>query len=1032
MAEPNQSVPSSPLKALSSQAIGHTQASRNLSTLADEYFCVEERTLAGWLNYVYQFAKNIAFVDNTKLLINDSWQSALPDEEQAKQLQNLIQGKEVDAEIIQLAERPDIALLLAFFQIMNSPQSLFKQYTQQHKQFYYRNILGFRERPQVADKAHLVVKLIDDAKSKTLPKGTLFSGAEDADGNKLIYQSINNAILNRAQVNQLFTLSRSTDSQALLLTQGYHEPLGQDYPEDGLLTFGAVSLLEQERQSFSQLGFTLASQELYLSSGERTVTLEFNLKDNFNWKGAGILCYFDIKISTEQGQVVLTPEQLSETIDEDRLSVTLSLDKYFSQITHFIDEENPQLPSLPYISFLLKADCLHDKTLLSSANFSSIFLKVRVSGLTNIVANHDEGSIDTAKPFEPFTYSPKIGSNFHFTHPELLIKNITSANLDCRWVGRPFKLDSYFLPYIKFRQTADKRYGLLPSNDDSATPFWPANQVKVSYSDSNESLSLTEIFSDNDPLDNIDKFDLPFIVKNEGQSETGQYSYSQLPLSTTTASGWPKWFSLTLSNNDFGHHDYAQVSQYFAHKNLKESTSVLVSPPYTPLLNEVFIDYCSEVELKVGDQSEYHQLNHIHPLGRPGVEASHASNIALIPKLDKWGYLYIGVAAVPTPGQFRLYFQLDPVDGSNTSDKTALDWSYLDGGKWSTFSRSQGGRLQSRARIIEDSTYNLLDSGVITFELPTLQLAHNFMGNDLFWIRVSVEDQSPQQGDIAKYSRIRSVQAQGVQVMLMSDKHHASHYAQPLPADSINSLIIPDPQISEVLQPFSSFSAKQAETAGALEVRASERTRHKNRALTHWDFEHLVLAEFPELFMARCFRNQQSVDVVVVPVNYDFGVLQPKVPLFLKRRIQRFLSTNSALGLDVRVIDPVYEEVTFTVTLNIVPDYDMDSAVAELNQILIGYMTPWNKQPEKVSNDFPDRIHLTQVGTALERHPAVDIIYNLRARVNGVSHNQIIAPSSSAVILVPVFDHEISLLNQITEVFEGIGKWKIEDDFQII
>ncbi|MEI8634207.1 hypothetical protein P4S72_23485 [Vibrio sp. PP-XX7] len=40
------------------------------------------------------------------------------------------------------------------------------------------------------------------------------------------------------------------------------------------------------------------------------------------------------------------------------------------------------------------------------------------------------GVLDTTAPFTPFTYKPKIGSRFTFTHPELLVKPIVSATLN--------------------------------------------------------------------------------------------------------------------------------------------------------------------------------------------------------------------------------------------------------------------------------------------------------------------------------------------------------------------------------------------------------------------------------------------------------------------------------------------------------------------------------------------------------------------------------------------------------------------------
>ncbi|MEY8248964.1 MAG: hypothetical protein RPT11_11310 [Bermanella sp.] len=1057
-------ISSSALKPLSSDASGHTQASRSLAQLANDYFSTQERSLADWLNYIDGFSQHLAFFDVQTLSQSGSWQAAMPSLEQVTELEKMLAGQTVPAYIHDLAKRPDIALLLAFFQMMTSSAGQFNQFTHDHKQFYYRQVLGFSEKPEVADQAHLIVKLAAHKPSKTLQKGTLFKGGEDQDGRVLLYQSVNHASLNHSQVVRLATLSRSSRSNALLLTEGYNEEQGLDYGEAGLLTFGEASILNAERQHTPQQGFTLASQALYLSAGRRVIKINFQLKDaNALADDFNLGQYFEVGISTAQGLMILASNGddcqlechvhgcceecggdgcecqgtgVSECRQQGSLEVSIILDEYYPAICNIDDQTQAYLPSLPHLSFVLKEEAKQNSAQFSALYFSQINLHVSVTGLGGVVASHDIGSIDTSKPFEPFTHGPKIGSKFHFTHPELLTKNIGDASLNCRWLDRPENMDSH---YESYRAYYDSRKVSLPegseggssSNNEILAENWPRNKAKVFYSHSANTLQAANIFSEKTPLNNIDQQQFHFITADQPQAPL--YHYQQLPLDTNLATQWPRWFSLELSNHDFGHSDYSLVSQYIAQKNIKEKTDTLVNPPYTPVLSQLSINYQSQVTLDLDSlhANPFHALTHIQAMGRTDVSAEHSTNIALLPRINKWGYLYIGVAEVPTPGQFRLYFQLDPVDGGNTSDKSLLSWSYLHGNEWKAFSRSKGGQLASRARIIEDSTYNLLDSGVVTFELPDMDLSNNFIKGDVFWIRVALDDmeKDPNEDIIAKYSRLKSVHAQGVQVALIDQQYHASHYAQPLAADSITALHKPDADIAEILMPFASFAGKEQEASAALEIRASERIRHKNRALTPWDFEHLVLAKFPELFMVRCFRNPQldRVEVVVVPVNHDPSILQPKVPLYLKRRIQRFLVTISSPGIEVLVIDPEYEEVTFNVTLNILEGYDIDSAVAQLNQMLIDHMTPWNKQAMGRKDAVSRTIYLAEVASVLEGHPAVEIIYSLRANMS----KQPVRASSNGSILVPVADHEITLLNQITEIFEGVGLWRIGNDFRV-
>lgn len=1070
-------------KPLLMDASGQTQQSRSFKQLAMDYFSVEERDLKSWFEYVYQISRDISFFDipsDIQTAETDGtvghWQSGMPNHDEMIGLQNLVEGQAVSDNIRALASRPDIALLLSFFHLLSFTGQQYRHFTERHKRFYLNDVLGFKPLSAVPDKAHIIVGLGSDKPFKTLLKGTQFSGGADASGKELIYESTANAVLSHANVAKLITLSNKSEvpsfakdsEQALLRTYAIDLDNGLDMPESGILTFGENSLQDAERQISPQVGLTLVSQLLYLSGGDRTIKVSLNIKEAGHWytgksgESLSLLDFFTLWISTIDGMVSLDGH-VSETLTlGERVELTIQLDEYFPAIETFVDEANVLLPSLPSLSLILKEDKQGYLPEFGSALFSSIKLHVSVKGLGGIRAANDSGIVDTTKPFEPFTFTPALSSRFNFTHPELLAKPVSLVEAECDWLDRPNDFDEYYRYYAEYRtlhyQETEQPSGSDPIN--MATPYgpvcdggtdceqecadktnctkyiWPVGKVNLYHSNKPQIIATTSMFSDNEPVNNIDKAIIE-IASEDNTATDKTLNLADIDFSTSDPRKSERYFSLVLTDNDFGHKDYAAVSQYFAIKNIGAKDPVIVPNPYTPKLNQILINYESEttLDINVNNTSEQHQLNHIDPVGRPDVSDVHSRFISLVPQFKKWGYLYIGMDNVVTPGQFRLYFQLDPVDGGNASNEAELEWSYLDKTGWKAFSRSQGGRLDSRARIVEDSTYNLLDSGVMGFELPDLDLNTNFLGDKLFWIRVQIEDREADTSStkIPKYSRIRCVKAQGVEVVLSSVDHDPSHYEQPLPAGSISSLVTTVNEIGDITQLYPSFAAKGVETASDMEVRAAERMRHKNRAITYWDYERLVLAEFPELYMARCYRNmkEERVEVVVVPVNHDPSILQPKVPLYLKRRIERFISTVSPMAVDAVAVDPVYEEVTFDVTLKISNDYDLDSTVSELNKLLIEYMTPWNKTDRSGAIMNSKTVYLTEVASALERHPAVEVIFVLRAYTENEVFKNEISPSSNAVILVPVSDHKINLLNKKIEVFEGIGKWVIEDDFEI-
>ncbi|MFP3489066.1 hypothetical protein R0K20_15795, partial [Staphylococcus sp. SIMBA_130] len=94
--------------------------------------------------------------------------------------------------------------------------------------------------------------------------------------------------------------------------------------------------------------------------------------------------------------------------------------------------------------------------------------------------------------------------------------------------------------------------------------------------------------------------------------------------------------------------------------------------------------------------------------------------------------------------------------------------------------------------------------------------------------------------------------------------------------------------IKSVTQPFNSFGGKATEKDNEFYIRASERLRHKNRAVSLWDMEHLVLQAFPEVYKVKCLNHTCStsflspghVMVLVIPDTLNKNVYDIFQPTF--------------------------------------------------------------------------------------------------------------------------------------------------------
>src|SRR5581483_3887371 len=98
---------------------------------------------------------------------------------------------------------------------------------------------------------------------------------------------------------------------------------------------------------------------------------------------------------------------------------------------------------------------------------------------------------------------------------------------------------------------------------------------------------------------------------------------------------------------------------------------------------------------------------------------------------------------------------------------------------------------------------------------------------------------------VGAVSRLIDVAANAVEVQFIDQGNDPGHLETPLPPGKIAKLKNGLAAVKGVKQPYASFGGKPVERSDALSLRASERLRHKNRAIAGWDYERIILEAFP-------------------------------------------------------------------------------------------------------------------------------------------------------------------------------------------
>src|SRR5260221_8284632 len=363
------------------------------------------------------------------------------------------------------------------------------------------------------------------------------------------------------------------------------------------------------------------------------------------------------------------------------------------------------------------------------------------------------------------------------------------------------------------------------------------------------------------------------------------------------------------------------------------------SPPYTPKIKSLSIDYTASAEFALGPTVRgpvAERAFHVEPFGyaelKPGVEPG----CPWLPQYDFEGELYIGMRNVAAPENVSLLFQV--AEGSANPDLAPepVQWSYLSDNRWLT--------LQDGA-LLADGTRGLINSGMVELSLRPAG-TNTVLADNLYWIRAGIRRFSHSVCDIV------AIHPNATVASFADNDNAPDHLGAPLPPKSITGPLMPIAGILGVHQPYTSFGGKLAERDASFYVRVSERLRHKRRALAPWDYERLVLERFPQIYKAKCLRadpithphDPGIVELVVIPDiknRLPFDPFEPKAPADQIRDFEAFLEDKTPPFASVTVKNPHYVAVKVRCGVRFLPGQDEGFCRRLLNEELNRFLSPW-------------------------------------------------------------------------------------------
>lgn len=888
---------------------------------------------------------------------------------------------------------PHYALYLAFLELMEYARTAGNQLTQRHLDFYYRTILGLKEKPAQPGYVHLLAELAKQTRAYDFAPGQLFKAGKDSTGKDAFFANTVDFVANKAAVTSLMSVYRHGSEPVASSTNDNGRIFASPFAnsDDGLGTkltsadqswqpfFNKVYVdgaLSEIKMPQAEVGFAIASHYFLVAEGSRRFSISLLSAAALPWSHHhNLIGQIDCFVTTAKGWLNKTAHAF-RPIGSKELELIVELSGADDAVVPY----NPKLHGYnfatdrPMLRVALRQDSSHIYAYpdLADIKIVGLALRVGVNNAKTLTVANDFGPIDVSKPFQPFGSSPITGSSLIIGATEIFQKKLADASIAIKWQ----------VPPAVYPAT-----GSIPTaNIDclNAGSWTPSDTADVSIAP--PSGSDTTIFS----------ADLNGAVLDQPDYDPNE------PYTTQARQGFVR---LSL-NGDIGQDKYR--SALIAFLSQTSTTNPGGTPPQGPIAAALTMNYTASTTLTLSTTSQATFTNrsvqffHMGPFGtaerHPTLDGGNA--VSLLPQfsfmrsgtaLPSEAEFYIGISGLLPPQNLSLLLQVSDGTANPLAPKPVphIDWCYLKANQWAPFP----------ANAVTDATGEILYSGRITFAVPAEATQDNtLLPSGMIWIRAAVSQDSD------AVCRLQLVASQAMEAVF-SDQGNAPDFSTTtVPPGTITKLATPDSAVKGISQPYPSFGGRGAEPPQDFYRRISERLRHKNRAITLWDYEHMILEEFPQIYKVKCLNHTQyepadsggstspcsggiyrelapgHVTLITLPNLHSQQQLDPLKPytsLGLLTEVQTFLQQHVSGQVQLHVKNPQFEEVRLSFSLKLHEGYDQSYYTTQLQQAITRFLSPWAFSNTGAPS-FDGKIYKSVLINFVEQQPYVDYVTDFK------------------------------------------------------
>lgn len=934
---------------------GQSQGERHPKALGAHFADLDERTPEAFFLFTQNFSKLVQYYRGT-INPSDPPPDPMPDWSRFFEYDlSTLPGKNGGTP-------PHLALFLAFLELYKTPQEVMNRITGRHLDFYYQSVLRLQERGALADRAHIVIALKKNASPIEISQEQLFSAGKDATGVELFYAPTGTTVMNLAKVASLhsFFLDKAGEgghgvvryASVANSSDGIGGALVADDPK--WHGFGHAELPSGD------VGFALASPVLLMTEGTRTVnaTLILANVDPEKLSDASLNGAFEAFLTGEKGW--LGPYTLSPTLSSSSaLLFTLIVQDTGAVIAYDVAlHGGTYATTAPILKLLLKPNLNIGYNDFSGVTLTKAEIEVTVSGVTSLALENDTGILDPQKPFLPFSAQPTAGSRFWMGYEEAFSKKLSQIEAKIVWKDVPPSLSTHYTGY--------------------GTPL-DNNGQSVG---NNKYFTAAVIFQENGRGIGGGSVKL-FHASDATLEQTFSFTGGTIASQTIDAI----IFSLEKS---FLHSTYRKKHVENLVTYSKEGgTLLLLNEPYTPVVQTIQLSYnafSGEVDIESGDLDDNLQFFHLTPFGsmreqgvlRNALTFLGNKKVSLLPSFDHEGELLIGFGDLDAGASVNVLFQV--AEGSADPDlpQATIVWFVLCGNYWKPLGTRE---------VLLDTTDQLLTSGTLQFIVPTEATRSNtILPADRIWIKGAIQE------NVTAVCQLIEVAANAIEVRFSDNGNDPNHLKTALPAKRIAKMTNKPSAVQTITQPYGSFGGRPIEQERSFRTRVSERLRHKNRCITAWDYERVILEAFPHIHQVKCIPHATDgetdgdwlapgqVLIVLIPnlANKNaMDPLQPKVDARTLSQVSAHLERRTGMRVGVKVKNPSYQKIQVDFKVRFHPGYEFNYYSEQLKQKLVAFLSPWAYDASRTLS-FGGRVYRSVLLDFVEEVEYVDYVTDFK------------------------------------------------------